>query len=137
MSLWIHPFVNLECAVFSEASDHVVHDARGLPALTSWWQGKMAGYVDFTRPEARKWWTGRINQLRTDYGFDGFKFDAGETNWLPSSADFGSSLPLSAIPGAYSTAYARNMETFGGMTEVRTGVHCSNSNWNSIKLYYH
>ncbi|XP_057372341.1 myogenesis-regulating glycosidase-like [Daphnia carinata] len=121
VTLWIHPFINVECASFSEASAHVVSDANGLPALTSWWQGNLAGYFDFTRPSSGDWWSARIFKLKTDFGFDGFKIDAGETNWLPSGFDFSSRLPTNATPNGYSTAYVRTMERFGGMTEVRTG----------------
>lgn len=119
--MWIHPFINLECPSFNAASSHVVSDANGLPALTSWWQGNLAGYFDFTRPRSADWWSQRILKLKTDYGFDGFKVDAGETNWLPSGFDFSATLAANATPNGYSTAYGKNMERFGPMTEVRTG----------------
>ena len=121
VTLWIHPFINLECPSFSAASQHVVSDANGLPALTSWWQGNQAGYFDYTRPSAGDWWSSRILKLKTDFGFDGFKIDAGETNWLPSGFDFSQQLAANATPNGYSTAYVKTMERFGGMTEVRTG----------------
>ena len=35
-----------------------------LPGTTLWWQGFAAGYVDFTNPEASKWWTERLERLR-------------------------------------------------------------------------
>ena len=123
MTLWIHPFINIECSTFSSAQTHVVQDAKGIPALTSWWQGEVAGYYDFTRQSAADWWTNRVLKIRTDYGFDGFKVDAGETNWLPAGFDFVPQLSANATPNGYSTAYVNNMERFGGMTEVRTGYN--------------
>ena len=50
----MHPFMNFECPSFSTAAKHFVKDAKGLPALRSWWQGDITGYYDFTRPEAGK-----------------------------------------------------------------------------------
>lgn len=119
--MWIHPFINSECPSYDNASQYVVADADGQPALTSWWQGSSAGYFDYTRPEAVDFWTKRIFQIKNDYGFDGFKFDAGETNWLPSGFDFSRSLPATATPNGFSTAYVKALEQFGGMTEVRVG----------------
>ena len=70
---------------------YFVRDKKGktgignLPGLTWWWQGVLASYVDFTNAEAVQWWSQRLERLRIDYGIDSFKFDAGESNWLPSS----------------------------------------------------
>ena len=76
VTLWIHPFINLECPSFSAASPYLVRDSKGLPGLTKWWQGNLAGYYDYTRSEAATWWTNRVLKLRTDFNFDGFKIDA-------------------------------------------------------------
>lgn len=85
----MHPFINLECSDFIEASNYVVKDAKGLAALTQWWDtSSLSAIFDFTKPAARKWWNTRIANLHINYAFDGFKFDAGETNWLPDAADF-------------------------------------------------
>lgn len=121
VTLWMHPFINAECPSFSAAGEHLVGDAQGNPANTSWWQGKAAGYFDFTRQSATEWWSSSVERLRIDYGFDGFKIDAGETNWLPPGFNLSSQLAADATPNGFSTAYVRNMERFGRLTEVRTG----------------
>ena len=81
VTLWIHPFVNLECPSFMEAANppamYFVRDTKGkgwtidgwsgaanLPGLTWWWQGFAAGYVDFTNPEAVEWWSSRLAAIR-------------------------------------------------------------------------
>ena len=73
VTLWIHPFVNIECASWLDAAqapnEYFVRDAKTqtvtggdepleehVPGLTYWWQGKAASYVDFTNPKAVEWW---------------------------------------------------------------------------------
>ena len=46
------------------------------PAAVTWWNGKSA-LLDFTHPDARRWFSGELARLKRDYGVDGFKFDAG------------------------------------------------------------
>jgi len=117
VTLWVHPFINLECDDFIEASAYVVKDAKGVAGLTKWWDTESSSaYFDFTSRTARKWWNARITRIKSDYGFDGFKFDAGETNWMPNAAYFSKH-----SPNTYSTSYASNMQLYGGLTEVRTG----------------
>lgn len=120
VTLWIHPFINMECPSFQTASQYVVQNEDGYPGITSWWQGSSAGYFDYSRQEAASWWSDRVRRLQTDFGFDSFKFDAGETNWLPANFSF-SHLPPSRQPNGYSESYVRNMESFGPIVEVRTG----------------
>lgn len=51
----------------------------------TWWNSAIndSAYIDFTKPEAAKWYTDRLKTLQEEAGIDSFKFDAGETSWLP------------------------------------------------------
>ena len=77
--------------------------------------------VDFTNPQARDWWTGRLEELRSNYGIDSFKFDAGESNWLPSSIKLEDSIPRHLWPAAFTKSYVETVANFGPMIEVRVG----------------
>ena len=78
VTLWIHPFVNVECSSWQPNAvpplSYFVRDKKGkegignLPGLVWWWQGVLASYVDFTNPAAVKWWSKRLNDLRSEYG---------------------------------------------------------------------
>jgi alpha-glucosidase (family GH31 glycosyl hydrolase) len=94
-----------------------------LPGLTLWWQGFAAGCVDFTREESRNWWSQRLDQIRDKIGIDSFKFDAGESNWLPDAPVFDKDEDKRSWPGIYSTRYVEHVARFGGMVEVRTARH--------------
>lgn len=46
-----------------------------------WWESNNAHQIDFTRFPPANWFFERIEILRTNPGVDGFKFDAGETDY--------------------------------------------------------
>lgn len=46
-----------------------------------WWESTNGHQIDFTNPEAAKWFSDRVTQLKTNPGIDSFKFDAGETDY--------------------------------------------------------
>ena len=131
VTLWVHPFVNLECSSWNSVAvppkSYFVRDKKGktgignLPGLTWWWQGVLASYVDFTNAEAVQWWSQRLERLRVDYGIDSFKFDAGESNWLPSSIVLNEEIEQNHWPAAFTTAYVDAVSKFGSMIEVRVG----------------
>ena len=136
VSLWIHPFVNQECKSFELArqAGHLVRDRVGggglptrsdswLPGMTWWWAGPWAGYFDFTNSEAAAWWSSRLQLLKDEVGLDSFKFDAGESNWMPSHYALSSDHPESKWPGVFSSSYVETCALFGSMVEVRTGRH--------------
>jgi len=55
------------------------------PAMIKWWNGYSA-ILDFTNPEAVKWFNSELDRLVKDFGVDGFKLDAGDMNYYPADA---------------------------------------------------
>ena len=55
----------------------------GWPAFVPWWEG-LGAVLDVTSQPAVSWYLARLDALRTRYGVDSFKFDAGESNLMPS-----------------------------------------------------
>ncbi|XP_049938004.1 myogenesis-regulating glycosidase-like [Schistocerca serialis cubense] len=121
VTMWVHPFVNFDCEpYFSEAlaAGHLVLNTDGDPS-THWWNGD-GGHVDFTKSEAFRAWFDRLHALQAAAGIDSFKFDAGETSWLPQ-------LPVLSVkedvnPNQFTSMYAEwAYEEFRDMVEVRVG----------------
>ena len=114
-------FLIPECSSFLTAIDnnYFVKDQKGKPGMTSWWRGDPSGIVDFTNPAAVNWWKARLELIQTEFGIDSFKFDAGETNMIPYSAQLNGDDKLQ--PNLFTTKYVETVSTFGGMIEVRTG----------------
>ncbi|CAL8296284.1 unnamed protein product, partial [Gadus morhua 'NCC'] len=85
VSLWTHPFVNYDSINFAVGVErgYFVREPSGeLPALVKWWNG-IGGILDFTNPDARDWYAAQLHTLKSRYGVTSFKFDAGETSYLP------------------------------------------------------
>ena len=113
-TVWVHPFFNLDSHAFVEAASHryLIREFKSQqPALTSWWDGLLAGILvgwatcrylggmgylpvslwdgllagilDPSNTDAVKWYLDKLETLKTTYNVSTFKFDAGEASWLP------------------------------------------------------
>lgn len=49
---------------------------------TVWWESDDARQIDFTNPEASEWYSLKLRRILREVGVDGFKFDAGETDYV-------------------------------------------------------
>lgn len=99
VTLWAYPFINLDSKNYSYTGDHsfLVKNEKGQPLTVKWWNGD-ASDIDFTNPLAADWFRQKLQKIQKDYGFDGFKFDAGDASFFPegsiayepiSSAEYG------------------------------------------------
>ncbi|KAM7360771.1 target of brain insulin [Cochliomyia hominivorax] len=123
VSLWIHPFINKDCKeTYNEAlsKGYLVLDHNNNPD-TQWWNSKTAeaAYIDFTKSEVQNWFKQRLQRLQTEDGIDSFKFDAGESSWVPDDPVLNASTNFS--PSEITRDYVRTVSSFGPMVEVRSG----------------
>nr|XP_056704795.1 myogenesis-regulating glycosidase-like [Euleptes europaea] len=120
VTLWIHPFIHVNSPNFEIGKErrHFVTEPEGqVPAMVKWWNG-MGAILDFTNPSAREWFQSQLRQLCTKYGILSFKFDAGETCYLPE--EFSTFEPL-PDPSIWSRNYAEVAIPFYEFAEVRVG----------------
>ncbi|XP_064152476.1 myogenesis-regulating glycosidase-like [Anguilla rostrata] len=126
VSLWTHPFVNYNSANFGTCmkKGFLVRQPEGdLPALVHWWNG-VAGILDFTNPGAREWYASHLRALKAKYpGVVSFKFDAGETSYLPQQ--FSTLVPL-RDPSLYTRRYSEMAIPFRERAELRVGYQSQN-----------
>lgn len=120
VTLWVHPFINTNCPSFAVADQqgYLAKDASGTTQLTHWWNGD-AGLIDFTNAEAAAWWAQRLLDLQQNTGVDSFKFDAGESSWLPENYTL--QVDERFWPNIYSIKYMETVTQFGNMIEARVG----------------
>ncbi|CAD6991800.1 unnamed protein product [Ceratitis capitata] len=121
VTLWIHPFINKNCEpTYTDALNkgYLILDHNGNPD-TQWWNSgtNEAAYVDFTKPEVRTWFSDRLKKIQEEGGIDSFKFDAGETSWMPDDPVLQGDLSLS--PTQMTRDYVRTVGAFGPLVEVR------------------
>lgn len=95
--LWVSPFVSPDTEVFRELlAQKLLLLAKTVktgdpekdtdkPAIIEWWNGHSA-VLDFTNPDAKKWYQGRLDHMVKTYHLDGFKFDAGDADFYPADA---------------------------------------------------
>lgn len=71
-----------------------------------------------------KWWVARLKKLEA-LGIDSFKFDAGESSWLPVTPQLTGSANLQ--PGIYTTDYVTALaNNFNLIIEARVGWRSQN-----------
>ncbi|XP_050532348.1 myogenesis-regulating glycosidase-like [Daktulosphaira vitifoliae] len=119
VSLWVHPFVQMNCDVFNELLDkkYFVNSTNGI-VNTKWWNG-VAGHIDFTNPYAARWWSNRLFKLLDYTKIDTLKFDAGESTWCPQLPVYYNN-DLTYYPDNIVNAYIDTISQFGDRIEYRT-----------------
>ncbi|KAA0716392.1 Myogenesis-regulating glycosidase [Triplophysa tibetana] len=125
VTLWTHPFVNYNSVNFGfgvERGLFVRAPGGQLPALVHWWNG-IAGILDFTNTETRDWYASNLQALKNKYGVASFKFDAGETSYLP--LDFSTFIPLHD-PSTFTRRYTEMAIPFSDRAELRSGYQSQN-----------
>lgn len=125
VSLWTHPFINYDSINFGTAVERglFVREPGGeLPALVRWRNG-IGGILDFTNPETREWYSSHLRLLKNRYNIASFKFDAGETSYLPRQ--FSTLVPLSD-PSTFTRRYSEMAIPFNERAELRVGYQSQN-----------
>lgn len=123
VTLWVHPFINKNCINWyqeAKKNNYFVADHSG-NIETQWWNSEtaQASYIDFTKTDAANWYYNRLRKLQTTAGIDSFKFDAGESSWVPSDPVLNGT--AKEHPSKITSAYVRTVSKFGSLVEVRSG----------------
>lgn len=125
VTLWVHPFMNLDSQSGQYAGKHQ-YLVRALdsqnPALVSWWRNPNAYLLDVTNDEAVNWYLDNLRHLQTSYNISSFKFDGGDGNYLPTS--YSTHVTLNS-PDAFSRLFiqmAYRADESLRAQEVRVGV---------------
>lgn len=123
VTLWVTPFINPESYEFDEVLEmgcFVVGERRDFEnetVLTKWWNDE-GGMIDFTDPTCTQWFVDHLNKRRTDLSIDGFKFDAGEVNYLLDNYQTHGRIQR---PVEWTMAYDKMIDDhFEGISEVRS-----------------
>ncbi|CRK97952.1 CLUMA_CG011324, isoform A [Clunio marinus] len=131
----VHPFVNSQCDIFSDAFENNFFVSSELNA-----DNNELYHIDFTNPEAFEWFKKRLEGLQNDLSIDSFKFDGGESNLMPNEPIIYGNITLS--PNLITRRYVELAANFGGLANVVTGWGTQNfplwirmsefdSNWGS------
>ncbi len=95
--LWVCPFVSPDSEEYRKLAEQklfLMQRKPGAgsgwkeatrPAIIEWWDGYSV-VLDFSNPAAVAWFKAQLSNLQSKYGIDGFKFDAGDSDYYPDSA---------------------------------------------------
>ena len=96
--LWVCPFVSADSETGralakqglllldpQKTQEILWSNTKNKVGLVRWWNGASA-VLDLSNPKTREWFKARLDHLVTEYGVDGFKFDAGDSHfYVPES----------------------------------------------------
>jgi myogenesis-regulating glycosidase len=123
VGMWVHPFVNKNCQPYYDdaKSKNILVKSRSGSLDTSWWNSgtNEAAHYDFTNPDGKAWFKSKLEFIRSNFGIDVFKFDAGETSWYPEDPVLQGDSALS--PSQITRAFVNMASEFGNLLETRTG----------------
>ncbi|MEI6078544.1 MAG: glycoside hydrolase family 31 protein, partial [Verrucomicrobiota bacterium] len=81
----MRPLIKDKCVLMQKANEQTTWKTATEPALIKWWDGYSA-VLDFSNPQAVRWFNDKMDRLVKDYGVDGFKLDAGDMQYYPPDA---------------------------------------------------
>lgn len=125
ITTWVHPFVDYIAADFTEGLNGFYFYPGGFSrteALVRWWNG-VAAVINFEDDASRVWFRNKLLTFRDTYGIASFKFDAGETNYLPECLYYPSSEQdsFTAQYAQFAANYDNESQADGSRAEVRVG----------------
>lgn len=143
---WMTPFINVvnvqdmkgidagPTSTFAEAAKHgyLVTGSDGEPVITDWWKGKGA-LIDFTNPDAVKWWQGQLRKTR-EWGGRAFKCDDGEGNFI-GSARFADGSSAAKMTNRYSMLYLKATREYLDQALDGDGVIVGRSGFSGMHQY--
>ncbi|MCB0497089.1 MAG: alpha-galactosidase [Cyclobacteriaceae bacterium] len=93
--LWICPFVSpdsREYRLLANEGGLLLNTEGTAPQLVDWWNG-ISAVIDLSHPNGSKWFQDRLDYLQSEYGIDGFKFDAGDIRFYTDGKSYGNISP--------------------------------------------
>ncbi|MDQ3291977.1 MAG: glycoside hydrolase family 31 protein, partial [Bacteroidota bacterium] len=93
--LWICPFVSPDSREYRElakAGGLLLNSEGTKPMMVEWWNG-ISAVIDLSHPNGSKWFKAKLDYIQTQYGIDGFKFDAGDIRFYENGKSYGNISP--------------------------------------------
>ena len=113
--VWINPYIGQRSPLFAEAkaAGYLLRRPNGDVRQSDLWQAGM-GLVDFTNPDATRWYQGKLRRL-LDQGVDAFKTDFGER--VPVDVDYFDGSSTERMHNYYTQLY--NQAVFDVLQDAR------------------
>lgn len=134
VTLWVTPFANMDAAQLKDPAirQYYVHMPDGELGQFKWWQPGAACALDVTNPQACEWFVVQLQRLCTEYGIDGFKFDAGEPCFVASGSTI---LDTLETPNDYTCDWIHNVVSRFELAECRSAVRGCQSGTPMFRIF--
>ena len=86
---------------------------------TEWWNSPNAAILDTTNSAAFNWFQSLLKKIREDFKVHSFKFDAGESRFLPENYVLNAT--EDEVPEVWTRNYMKLVASFGNGIECRCG----------------
>jgi alpha-glucosidase (family GH31 glycosyl hydrolase) len=131
---YLNPFLYPGWQGYSEAQQkgYLVQTSGGQPYLQPWTFGQRA-HLDFTNPEATRWWQSRVDYALTEVGFDGAMLDFGED--APTDGRYAGVSAGYLMDNMYSLLYHRAAFEAGQAAKPGDFVFFARSGYNGDQHY--
>lgn len=95
--LWVCPFISPDSEVSrdllkkrmvlmsNEGNTQLTWSEAMVPFIINWWNG-YSFVLDFSNPTTVDWFKSQLSNMVSEYGLDGFKFDAGDPEYYPDNS---------------------------------------------------
>lgn len=121
VTLWVTPFAAMDSKAIADEQTrvHFMSDENGQTSSFEWWQPTNVAGLNVADDAACEWFVSRLQRLCDEFKIDGFKFDAGESCFVPPDSAYARDC---RAPAEYTRQWINKVASHFDVSEVRSSA---------------